>query len=124
MPSLVASGMARVLGAFNAGRAITFARHFTTNASFEPYNGRPAGSYKATGRASIASIVRKRHLLGDGWTAFKLTTPTQVTGEGIFGLFLRVRADGVAFERGVKVIVSCTTGQIRTWRGPAWPSQS
>jgi len=119
-PLAVARRMASVLGAFNAGRTLAFTQRFTATAQFEPYNGRPAGSYKATDRAAIASVVRARHRAGDGWTAFKLVVPDDARGEGIFGLFLRVQADGISYEKGVKVIVSCTTGQIRTWRGPAW----
>lgn len=109
-PQLVAPWLASVLGAFNGGRAIPFARRFTADAAFEPYSGRPAGSYRATGRAAIASVTRKRHRAGDGWTAFRLVVPVSASGEAIFGLFLRVRADGVAYEQGVKVIVSCSTG--------------
>jgi hypothetical protein len=119
-PSLVAPRMASVLGAFNAGRALAFARRFTVSAYFEAYNDRPGGIYRASGRAAIASVARKRHRLGDRWTAFKLTAPDKAIGEGIFGLFLRVRAEGFAFEQGAKVIVSCRTGQIRTWLGPSW----
>lgn len=119
-PSFVAPRMAAVLGAFNSGRATRLAGYFVATAAFEPYNGRPAGSYRARGRAEIASVVSRRHRAGDGWTAFELVTPKTAIGEGIFGLSLRARADGVAFEQGVKVVISCNTGQIRKWRGPAW----
>lgn len=127
-PSLVAPRMAAVLGAFNAGRTVAFVSRFAVNASFNPYNGRPGGSYNARGRAAIASVVRTRHRAGDGWTAYLLFVPVGTTRdegrEGIFGLFLRVRVDGVTFEQGVKVIVSCSTGKVLTWLGPAWKSQT
>ena len=100
--SFVAARMARVLGGFNAGRAVGVARLFVPTADFEPYNGRPQGSYRAKGRAAIASVVRIRHRAGDGWTAFRLTTPVGLSGTrgtGVFGLSLRVRAGGVAFEQ-------------------------
>jgi hypothetical protein len=119
-PEVVAPEFASVLGAFNAGRTTAFTRRFAASARFEAYSGRPAGRYIATGHAAIASVVRRRHSAGDGWTAFKLVLPAEARGEAIFGLFLRVRADSVSYEQGVKVIVSCSTGLIRTWRGPAW----
>jgi hypothetical protein len=119
--SLVAPRMAAVLGAFNAGHATRFARHFVAAGDFEPYNGRPNGGYRARGRAAIASVVRTRHRKGDGWTAFQLDGPVSASSGGIFGLSLRVSADGNAFEQGVKVVISCRTGRIRIWRGPAWP---
>jgi hypothetical protein len=119
-PGVVAPEFASVLGAFNAGRTTAFTRRFAADARFEAYSGRPAGSYKATGHVAIASVIRRRHLAGDGWTAFKLVAPAEARGEAIFGLFVRVRADGVSYEHGVKIIVSCSTGLIRTWRGPAW----
>jgi hypothetical protein len=116
--------MAYVLGAFNAGRVGKFVRRFATNAEFSPYNGRPQGAYRAMGRAAIASVIRKRHRAGDGWTAYQLIAPVETRrGEGIFGLFLRVRVDGTEFEQGVKVITSCSTGKVLTWLGPAWKSQ-
>jgi hypothetical protein len=97
---------------------------FAVKAEFSPYNGRPRGSYNVVGREAIAAVVRKRHRAGDGWTAYQLIAPMTTTRdegrEGIFGLFLRVRVDGAAFEQGVKVVISCSTGRILVWRGPAW----
>ena len=46
--------------------------------------------------------------------------PPGVTSTGIFGLNLRIRADGRAFEQGVRLVVACRTGAARIWRGPAW----
>lgn len=120
--SLLAPRIAAALGAFNAGRGAAFANAFVPGRlDFEPYNGHPAGPYRARSRATVASLVPSRHRAGDGWTAFQLGAPPTATGSGIFGLSLRVRAGNVAFEQGVKLVVWCRTGQIRTWRGPAWP---
>jgi hypothetical protein len=118
--SFVAPRMAAVLGAFNAGRSVRFVKYFGRAAHFEPYNGRSGRSYRVRGRRAIAAVVRTRHRAGDGWTAFRLVTPVRASREGIFGLSLQVRADDFAFRQGVKVVVSCSTGQIHTWLGPAW----
>jgi hypothetical protein len=125
VPSFVARRMAGVLGAFNAGRLVAFTSRFAEKAEFAPYDGRPQGRYSAIGRAAIASVVRRRHQAGDGWTAYQLVAPVGVLrGQGIFGLFLRVRVDDTAFEQGVKVVISCNTGKILAWRGPAWKPQA
>jgi hypothetical protein len=52
--------------------------------------------------------------------AYQLIAPVSATREGTFGLFLRVRVDGTAFEQGAKIVISCDTGKVLVWRGPAW----
>ncbi len=108
-----------MLGRFNAGRAADFAAAFTVNPKFQPYNGSP-DAFTAVSRNRIESFVRTRHRAGDGWTALSVGPPSGGGGSSAtYGLWLRVmRGVREPYEQGVKVVVVCSSGRIKTWLGP------
>jgi hypothetical protein len=120
----VARHVTNMIGNFNAGNASSFASGFTPGGWFEPYSGRPAGRLLGVTPSISKQIVSARSALGDRWTALRLQPPTGQTvrrsGNATYELALRVSADGQSFEEDVKVVVTCSTGKISKWLGPAW----
>ena len=114
-----------MLGSFNAGRPYYFTEGFSERPEFEPYNGLPE-AFTARTSLRISQFVRQRHRAGDGWTAVSLLPPSGGAGAtAIYGLTLRVIVGGSeAYQQGTKLVVVCSSGRIKAWRGPAAPPRA
>lgn len=125
-PRSVAARVRAVLTAFNAGKGVAFARHFTRDGYFVPYGtGR-------TGRGAIARLVEERYAAGDGWTAAALkfdsvmraeSAPRAAPARAVYRLDLLLAARGQPLRHGgAKFVVTCRSGLISKWVGPSGAS--
>ena len=115
-----------IIHAFNTGRASTFAKHFTRRPSFQPYTGDVGRKYAnaaSVNRRELTRFVKSRYRAGDGWTVSRLLTPQGSVGlpsRAIYGLSLTVTYPGGNVEGGAKIVVSCSSGLVTRWVGPAY----
>lgn len=111
-----------VLSAFNLGHGEGFAKQFAPGGNFHPYSvSIPSVGFVT--RTRIATFVRTRYRAGDGWTARALFPPRGRVGlpsKAVYGLVLIVSYQGARVaETGVKLVLDCRSGLLRTWGGPA-----
>jgi hypothetical protein len=114
--------VAAVVRAFNVGDAKAFLRNFERPARFHPYSFRIAGT-GLTGREEISRFIAQRHAAGDHWAVTTLAPPSAGAsgGRAIYGVGVGVTQHGRAARGGGgKVIISCTSGLVRFWLGPAY----
>jgi hypothetical protein len=125
----VAAVQARLVGivhAFNTGDGRSFARYFTRRPSFQPYTGDVGRKYAKGARVSrreLARFVRSRYAARDGWTISQLMAPQGSIGlpqAAVYGLGLTVSFPGGSVAGGSKIVVSCSSGLVRRWVGPAY----
>ena len=115
-----------MIHSFNTAQGDEFASHFTQRPSFQPYLGDVGQTYAKRGhvpRSELARFVHSRYLAGDGWTVSVLLTPQGSSGlpaTAIYGLQLSVSYPGGSVEGGSKIVVSCSSGRVRRWVGPAY----
>ena len=114
----------QAFGAFNAGRGPEFAAVFAPGRRFSP-----SGYRHGIGREAAIRFVKRRHRLGDEWTALVLRPPlgndTPKLPDGtvrsaVYQLDVRVTQAGRVVHpvTGVKVVISCTNGLVTGWVGP------
>jgi hypothetical protein len=114
--------VAAVVRAFNAGDARAFLRNFEPPARFHPYSFRIAGT-GLTGRAQITRFLKARRAAGDRWLVTDVLPPSAGAsgGRAIYGVGIGVTQHGRrARGGGAKVIISCASGLVRFWLGPAY----
>ena len=115
-----------IVHAFNTGRGRTFADQFTPRPSFQPYTGDAGRRYATHPRVTsreLTRFVNARYAAGDGWTASRLEPPLGDAGlpaEAIYGLSLTVSYPRGRIDGGAKIIISCSSGLVRRWVGPAY----
>jgi hypothetical protein len=115
-----------IVHTFNTGRGGSFARNFTRRPSFQPYTGDLGRRYATAPRVSrreLTRFVNSRYEVGDGWTVSRLLTPQGSVGApvtAIYGLSLTVSYPGGNVQGGAKIVVSCSSGLLRRWVGPAY----
>jgi hypothetical protein len=115
-----------MIHAFNTAQGDEFASNFTQPPSFHPYLGDVGQTHFNRGRVTrreLARFVHTRYLAGDGWTVSKLLTPQRSAGlpsTAIYGVQLSVSYPGGSVEGGAKIVVSCSSGLVRGWVGPAY----
>jgi hypothetical protein len=114
-----------IVHAFNAGRGATFGKYFTRRPSFQPYTGDVGRKYakgSVVTRRELTRFVHSRYAAGDGWTISQLLTPQGDVGlpaTAIYGIRLTVSYPGGSLQGGSKIVVSCSSGLVRRWVGPA-----
>lgn len=119
-PERAARRLLWMIDAFNSGRLRAFSRGFTARTSFHPYS--EVQRYAMSGRSDIERFARRRHALGDGWTATDLRAPRESGPyESIYSLGLSVKHRGTpVYKTGTKIIIRCATGKVSRWVGPIW----
>lgn len=104
---------------FNNGRSSRFAAAFIKRALFSPYGSR----FPLVGRSAIGGFVKARHRFADHWTSGVLQAPKDTIGapvEAVYLLLVTVSGrTGADVEGGIKFAVTCGSGLIRRWVGPA-----
>jgi hypothetical protein len=115
-----------MIHSFNTAQGDEFASNFTQPPSFHPYLGDVGQTFANRGRVTrreLARFVHTRYLAGDGWTVSMVLTPqgrSGLPGTAIYGLQLSVSYPGGSVEGGAKIVVSCSSGLVRGWVGPAY----
>ena len=115
-----------IVHAFNTGRAAVFGKNFTRRPSFQPYTGDVGRRYARAPlvtRRGLTRFVNARYAAGDGWTVSQLLPPLGSAGlpvTAIYGLNLSVSYPGGHLAGGTKLVISCSSGLVRRWVGPAY----
>jgi hypothetical protein len=115
-----------IVHAFNTGRGSIVATQFTRRPSFQPYTGdigRRYATHPRVTRREVARFVNSRYAAGDGWTASDLMPPQGSAGlpaTATYGLGLTVSYPGGSLEGGSKILISCSSGLVSRWAGPAY----
>jgi hypothetical protein len=122
-PDAVRRRVTSALTRFNLGHSAEFAKHLVPKGQFHPYTTSIRGM-GFVGRSRIARFVRARYDAGDGWTALRLLPPQGTIGppaRTAYGLQLGISYQGATFadQVGAKLVVSCSTGLLEQWVGPA-----
>jgi hypothetical protein len=122
----VQSRILSIVHAFNTGHGTVLATHFTRRPSFQPYVGDIGRRYAQRPRVTRRELVRfvnSRYAARDGWTVSALMPPQGTAGlpsTAIYGLGLTVSYPGGSLEGGAKIVVSCSSGFVTRWVGPAY----
>jgi hypothetical protein len=119
--------VSEALTAFNRGEGARFAAFFDRRGTFNPYLGADhVGAYRpgrngVSGQKKIARVVAALHRANHGWTAYRLVPPVRADAGAIYGLFVRIsRRTRHWYDKGIKLVVSCTSGHVSRWQGPAY----